>query len=259
MSTFPESLKSWRKARRCSQLDLAMEANVSSRHISFLETGRARPSPEMILRLGDALGLPLAARNQMLTLAGFAARYPARKWEAADMAPIRAAMEHTLAGHAPYPAIALDRVWTVVRMNGPAKLLFAPLSVSEGDSMLDLVMSDALPPLVENWPEVAHHSAQRLRTESAAQGGVAALDRAAAHLSQAPAPDAPFTGPVVPTIYRMGPMRLSMFTTIAQFGTPEDLTLDDLKIELFFPADTETADALRALWAASATDGGATQ
>lgn len=259
MSTFPESLKSWRKARRCSQLDLAMEANVSSRHISFLETGRARPSAEMILRLGDALGLPLAARNQMLTQAGFAARYPARQWEAEDMAPIREAMEHTLAGHAPYPAVALDRLWTVVRMNGPAKMLFAPLKVEEGDSMLDLVTSDALPPLVENWPEVAHHSAQRLRTESAAQGGVEALDRAAANLSEAPLPDTAATGPVVPTIYRMGPMRLSMFTTIAQFGTPEDLTLDDMKIELFFPANGETAATLRALWAASSTDAAARQ
>lgn len=259
MSTFPESLKSWRKARRCSQLDLAMEANVSSRHISFLETGRARPSAEMILRLGDALGLPLAARNQMLTQAGFAARYPARQWEAEDMAPIREAMEHTLAGHAPYPAVALDRLWTVVRMNGPAKMLFAPLKVQEGDSMLDLVTSDALPPLVENWPEVAHHSAQRLRTESAAQGGVEALDRAAAKLSEAPLPDTAVTGPVVPTIYRMGPMRLSMFTTIAQFGTPEDLTLDDMKIELFFPANGETAATLRALWAASSTDAAARQ
>lgn len=188
MSTFPESLKIWRKTRRCSQLDLALEANVSSRHISFLETGRARPSAEMILRLGEALSLPLTARNQMLTQAGFAARYPARKWDAADMAPIRAAMEHTLAGHAPYPAIALDRLWTVVRMNAPTRMLFAPLNVGEGDSMLDLVMSDALPPLVENWPEVAHHSAQRLRTESAAQGGVAALDRAANHLSRTPLP-----------------------------------------------------------------------
>ena len=152
MSTFPESLKTWRKVRRCSQLDLAVEANVSSRHISFLETGRARPSPEMILRLGDALGLPLAARNQMLTQAGFAARYPARRWDAKEMAPIREAMEYTLAGHVPYPAIALDRLWTLVRMNGPAKMLFAPLSIAEGDSMLDLLMSDALPPLVENCP-----------------------------------------------------------------------------------------------------------
>ena len=259
MSTFPESLKSWRKARRCSQLDLAMEANVSSRHISFLETGRARPSPEMILRLGDALQLPLAARNQMLTQAGFAARYPARRWEAADMAPIREATDHTLAGHAPYPAIALDRLWTVVRMNGPARMMFASLAVEEGDSLLDLVTSDALPSHIENWPEVAHHSAQRLRTESAAQGGVEALDRAAAKLSEAPEPDSPATGPVVPTIYRMGAMRLSMFTTIAQFGTPEDLTLDDMKIELFFPADAETADILRALWAASASDAAATQ
>lgn len=175
------------------------------------------------------------------------------------MAPIREAMEHTLLGHAPYPALVLDRLWTVVRMNGPAQMLFAPLNVVEGDSMLDLVTSDALPPLVENWPEVAHHSAQRLRTESAAQGGVDVLDRAAAKLSEAPHPEVLATGPVIPTIYRLGPMRLSMFATIAQFGTPEDLTLDDLKIELFFPADADTGATLKSLWAASSTDAAATQ
>lgn len=245
MADFPEALKEWRKTRRFSQLELASEANVSARHIAFLETGRARPSPAMIGRLGDALRIPLAARNQMLALAGFAARYPGRKWDAEEMAPVRAAVGHTLQRHAPYPAIAVDRLWSVIRMNAPAKALFGVLGLAEGGSLLDLMLSEALPQLIENWPEVAHHAAQRLRTESAAQGGVPQLERAADKLASTPAPGKPNIGPVVPTVYRTGATRLSLFAIIAQFGTPEDLMLDDLKIELFFPADAETEKVLR--------------
>lgn len=247
MTDFRDVLKVWRRTRRFSQLELAVEANVSARHIAFLETGRARPSAAMIGRLGEALQIPLAARNQMLTLAGFATRYPARQWDASEMAPIRAALEHTLEQHAPYPGIAIDRMWNVVRLNRPAQLLFGQLGMVEGSSLLDLMSSDALPPLIENWPDVAHHAAQRLRTESAAQGGVVKLDRLAEKLAAAPGGSGTPIGPVTPTIYRTGTMRLSLFAIIAQFGTPEDLALDDLRIELFFPADTETEQALRAM------------
>jgi transcriptional regulator with XRE-family HTH domain len=249
MTDFPDALKVWRRTRRFSQLELAAEANVSARHIAFLETGRARPSPAMIGRLGEALQIPLAARNQMLTLAGFATRYPARQWDASEMAPIRAALEHTLEQHAPYPGIAIDRMWTVVRLNRPAKFLFGQLGMVEGSSLLDLMASDELPPLIENWPDVAHHAAQRLRTESAAQGGVTNLDRLAEKLAAVPGGSGKPIGPVTPTIYRTGTMRLSLFAIIAQFGTPEDLALDDLKIELFFPADPETEQTLRAMQA----------
>jgi transcriptional regulator with XRE-family HTH domain len=247
MTQFPQTLKTWRKARHLSQLDLALEADVSARHISFLETGRARPSREMIGRLGDAMHLPLATRNQMLTHAGFAPRYAARQWDAAEMAPIRAALDHTLLSHAPYPAFAVDRLWNVLRLNDPAAKLFGLLGITEGTALLDLITSDVLPQFIENWPEMAHHSAQRLRTESASQGGVPELDAAADYLSKEPAPDTQSNGPVISTIYNAGPLRLSLFSTIAQFGTPEDITLDDLKIELFFPADTKTAEVLRNL------------
>lgn len=247
MNTFPQALKSWRKSRRFSQLDLAVEADVSSRHISFLETGRSRPSRDMILRLCDALQLPLVARNQMMTHAGFAARYPGRNWTAPDMAPIREAVDHMLQRHNPFPAFALDKVWTVFRLNRSAQALFGLLDLQEGDSLLDLMLSDVLPGLVENWPDVAHHAAQRLRTESAAQGGVPLLDAAAAKLSATPAPEDMSDAPVVPMILRLGDHRLSLFGTIAQFGTPDDLTLDDMKIELFFPADQMTRDYLVAM------------
>lgn len=163
------------------------------------------------------------------------------------MAPFSAALEHTLERHAPYPAIAADRLWTVIRMNRPAQVLLGQLGITEGCSLLDLMASDHFPSLIENWPEVAHHSAQRLRTESAAQGGVPQLDRVAAKLLSASAFNQALAGPVVPTIYRAGGMRLSLFAIIAQFGTAEDLVLDDLKIELFFPADAETERALRTM------------
>ena len=243
MSDFPGTLRTWRKARRLSQLDLAGEADVSARHISFLESGRSQPSREMIARLSDALTLPLDARNQMLTHAGFAARYPSRAWDDADMAPIRAAVRHTLHAHAPYPALAVDRLWTVIDLNAPATQLFGALGLAAGGSLLDLMMSDDAPTLIENWPDVAHHACQRLRTESAAQGGVPALDRVADHLGLVAGRTQVPTGPVIPTIINTGGLRLSIFATIAQFGTPEDVALDDLKVELYFPADAET-DAL---------------
>ena len=249
MTQFPQTLQRWRKVRRFSQLDLAGEAGVSARHIAFLETGRSRPSAAMVARLGAALGLPLAARNQMLTLAGFATRHPGRGWDDAAMAPVRAAIDHVLARHAPWPALAVDRRWRVTAMNPPARVLFGTLGVVAGSSLIDLLLSPTLPPLIENWPEVAHHAAQRLRTESAAQGGVAELDAAADVLGRVPGGGAA-AGPVVPTIYRMGDVRLSLFAILAQFGTPDDVTLDDLKIELYFPADAASDAALRAMTAA---------
>jgi transcriptional regulator with XRE-family HTH domain len=245
MSQFPQTLKTWRNARRLSQLDLALHANISARHISFLESGRARPSRDMVTRLSDALQLPLATRNQMLTDAGFAPRYPNRNWDDAEMAPIRAAIDHMLTAHAPYPAIAIDRRWTVFKMNRPAEKLFAMLGVTIGTSLVDLMTSDRIIAFIENWPEVARHAAQRLRTESAAQGGVPAFDRAVEKLASVPHTDEPNLKAVIPTIYRSADMRLSLFATVTQFGTPEDLALDDFKIEMFFPADAETEAILR--------------
>ncbi len=248
MNQFPEALKDWRARRRFSQLELAVQADVSARHIAFLETGRARPSAAMIGRLADALQIPMHERNQLLTLAGFAARYPGRQWNDPEMAPVRRAVERTLTQHAPYPAIAVDRLWTVMLMNGPARMLFGEVGLVEGGSLLDLMVSDRLPPMIENWPDVAHHAAQRLRIESASLGGVAQLDRAVEKLAAVPGATTARTGPVVPTIYRSGTMRLSLFALIAQFGTPEDLLLEDMKIELFFPSDDQSDKALRAVW-----------
>lgn len=245
MTTFSDQLRTWRKHRRLSQLDLALQANVSARHISFLETGRARPSRDMIAHLGTVLTLPLDAINQMMLAIGFAPQFPKTPLDAAAMAPVQAAVRWMLDRHAPYPGIALDRMWTIRMLNAPARAMFAPLGVSEGSSLLDLTTSNLMPQLIENWPEVAHHSAIRLRAESVAAGGIPKLDAAAAILAAQADPDASTTSPIMPTIYRIGDQRFSLFGTIAQFSTIADETLDDFKIELFFPADSATKAALQ--------------
>jgi len=247
MTQFSDLLRQWRRTRRLSQLDLALQANVSARHISFLETGRARPSREMIVQLGEALTIPLPARNQMLAAMGFTPRYAARTWDEAAMAPIRRAIDRTLDNHAPFPGIAIDRLWRLTRMNAPAQKMFGMLGLTEGSSMLDMLRNPQLWDMVENWPEIAHHSMLRLRTESTAQGGVLELDAAATFLATH-AKSGPDIGPTVPTVFRFGDQQLSMFGTIAQFGSPEDATLAELKIELFFPADTTTEQALVAMF-----------
>ncbi|MBD3765634.1 MAG: transcriptional regulator [Rhodobacterales bacterium] len=207
----------------------------------------------MVLRLAEALDLPLAERNHFLVQAGFAPRYPARAWDDAAMAPIRAAVAHMLDRHAPWPGIAIDRLWRVTDLNAPARALFGAFGVGVGGSILDMMLSEALPTAVENWPQVAAHAARRLRTESAAQGGVAELDRAAERLAAAGADVSP-GAPVIPTVIRAGGARLVLFATIAAFGTAEDVTLDAFRVELFFPGDDATATALRGL-AAGATAG----
>ncbi len=201
----------------------------------------------MIARLSEALSLPLATRNLMLTNAGYTPSYTRRSWDDEEMAPIRAALSHTLTNHAPYPAFAIDRMWKVLQMNTVAEQLFGVLDVTVGDSLIKLLLSETLPDFVENWPEVAHHTAVRLRTESASQGGITLFDETANKLTQTSYAIPERSGPVLPAIYKVGDLRLSLFTTIAQFGTPEDITLDDVKIELFFPTDVETDEVLRAM------------
>lgn len=244
MDSFARTLKDWRKTRRMSQLDLALTAEVSSRHISFLETGRARPSRAMIARLGDALQMPLAPRNAMLLQAGFAPLYPSRAWEDTAMAPVRAAVDHTLQRHAPYLGTAIDRLWRILQMNAPAARLFGGLGLTTGDSLLEAMTGPHLPQVIVNWPDVAHDAAQRLRLESLAQGGVSELDRAADHLGRVQGQSAQGQGPFMPITFKLGELCLSLFATIAQFGTATDLTLHDLRIELYFPADAATRNLL---------------
>ncbi len=231
-----------------SQLDLALAAEVSARHISFLETGRARPSPEMIMHLSDVLEVPTDGCNQMLQAVGFVPRYPARPLDDGAMAPVRQAVRWTLERHAPYPGLAMDRLWQLVAVNGPATRLFAPFGMAVGDSMLDLVTSPLMRDVVENWGEVAYYTMLRLRAESSNAGGIPELDKAIAALKpQVQIPETTSSLPTIPTVYTWGTQRLALFGTIAQFSTVNDETLEDLKVELFFPADSASATLLKNL------------
>ena len=247
--SFGVMLKNWRGQRRLSQLELGLAANVSARHISFLETGRARPSRTMVLALSETLEVPRTKRNALLNAAGFAQAYSARSLDAEEMTYVRAAMDWTLERHAPFPALAFDRHWHIVRANPVAAAMLDPMGLHQGDSLLDALLSDG--PFIEaldNRDEVTRHLITRLKTEIAHLGGDDVLERAAAALSATlpddgePTPDA--LPAVIPARYRMDGVVLSLFSTISQFGSTEDITLADLKIEMMFPADAATRQIL---------------
>ncbi|MEM1315000.1 MAG: helix-turn-helix domain-containing protein [Pseudomonadota bacterium] len=247
---FGAELRSWRTRRRLSQLDLGLEAEVSARHISFLETGRARPSRDMVLRLAEHLSVPRAERNRLLTAAGLAPAYGERPLTEPEMAHVRAAVDWMLERHAPYPAFAVDRAWRLVRLNGPAERLFGAVGLGPGDGLAAaLAGNPAVRGALENLDEVAAHALARLRLENAHLGGDPELAAAIAALEAAlPAAAAGQDGAglrpaVIPARWRLGEAVLSLFSTLAQFGSAEDVALADLKIELMFPAD----DASRAL------------
>lgn len=250
MSDYGPLLKSWRAERRRSQLDLGLEASVSARHISFLETGRARPSRAMVIMLSEALDVPRSVRNQMLTAAGFAHAYRAHDPDTEAMAPVHAALDWTLSRHDPYPAFALDRLWRITAANRMAARMLAGLGVGIGDNVIAPVLGGGGAALFENWPEVARHMVHRLRTEAAHYGGEPELeawaDEIAAELGSKAWEAAP-ASPVIPARYRVGGQVLSLFSTLAQFGTAEDIALADLRIELMFPADDATRLTLEAL------------
>ena len=252
MEDFAAVIRGWRRKRHLSQLDLALSAEVSARHISFLESRRAKPSRQMVLRLAEVLEMPRRDRNMLLTSAGFASHYPSLPLDDAAMAQVRAAMEWMISRHAPYPALVMDRLWRLVAINAPAALLMGSLSIREGDSLLDVLCApDGLRRHIENWPEIGYHTMTRLRMESARAGGIAALDRAAQHLAGLPEianwRPPPQLPAVVPAIYRAGDLRLSLFSTFAQFSTAEDVALAEMKIEMMFPADPATESLLKAL------------
>ena len=248
---FGPALREWRQQRRMSQLDLGLSANVSARHISFLETGRARPSRSMVLQLCEELEVPRAARNRLLTAAGLAPAYGARGLSEDEMAPVRDAVDWMLQRHVPYPGMALDRHWHLVSLNTPAARLLGPLGLGAGASLLEaLAGHDGLRAAIANLDEVIRHTITRLRTESAHLGGDPVLDAAVARFAAEVGPEGRgemgVMPPVIPTRYRMGEVELALFSTLAQFGTAEDVALAELKIELMFPADETTRRLLEA-------------
>ncbi len=252
-TAFGDVLKEWRGARRMSQLDLGLAANVSARHISFLETGRSRPSRGMVLQLAETLDIPRAARNQLLNAAGFSAAYASGSMQDREMAPVTAAIERIVSRHDPYPAFLLDRHWRLAGANQSGALVTGGLGIGPDESLLDAMTEPGRgAAMIENWGEVALHMLARLRTESAHLGGDAILDAAIAILAGDPEiadrkDHAPLPA-VLPARYIIGGQRYSVFSVFAQFGSAEDIALADLRIEMLFPAD----EATRALFEAGA-------
>jgi transcriptional regulator with XRE-family HTH domain len=248
-------LREWRRRRRLSQLDLALEAGVSARHLSFLETGRSRPSREMVLQLAEQLDVPLRDRNQLLLAAGFAPAYGERGIDAPELEPVRAAIGLVLEGHEPYPAVVVDRWWDLVAANRGIDLFTAgaaPELLEPPVNVLRLALHpDGAARRILNLGEFRAHLLDRLRRHVAltADERLAALSEEVAGYP-APEPDHGATSGaeiVVPLRLRApgGGGELRLFSTIATFGTALDVTVAELAIEAFFPADAETAAALR--------------
>ncbi|HEY0846373.1 MAG TPA: helix-turn-helix transcriptional regulator [Noviherbaspirillum sp.] len=252
-------LREWRQRRRMSQLDLALEADVSTRHLSFMETGRAQPSREMVLRLAEQLDIPLRERNALLVAAGYAPVYPEHHLDDPLLEPARKAMELVLSGHEPYPALALDRHWNLVASNKAV----APLLDGVDPSLLTPpvnVLRLSLHPLgvaprIVNYRQWRTHLFERLRHQISISADPVLVDLMAeleaypepeGVMANAPAsPD--YAGVVVPLQFRTAAGILSFISTTTVFGTPVDVTLSELALESFFPADAETAAILRRL------------
>jgi transcriptional regulator with XRE-family HTH domain len=250
-------LREWRQRRRMSQLDLALEAGISSRHLSFIETGKSAPSRAMVLRLAEQLGVPLREQNRLLLAAGYAPAFSERPFDAPSLAAARRAVETVLTAHEPFPALAVDRHWTMVAANRAVAPLIAgvaPALAAPPCNVLRLSLHpDGLQRRIQNLAEWRSHILARLhrQVEATADAGLAALmdelrsyplPRAAA--GRAGVSD---SGDVcVPLVLDTPRGRLSFLSTTTVFGTPVDVTLAEIAVEAFFPADEATAEALRA-------------
>jgi transcriptional regulator with XRE-family HTH domain len=249
-------LREWRQRRHLSQLDLAIEANVSSRHLSFVETGRARPTSEMILRLAEHLDIPLRERNKLLLAGGFAPAYPEHGLAEPELAAVRAALSQVLTGHEPYPAAIVNRWWELVDANGSIAIFTqgaAEHLLEPPVNVLRLSLHpDGMAPRILNLAEWRAHLLGRLHRQAQATGDPAL---ASLHEELAAYPGGPSGGPVpdgtdvvVPLRYRAeSGVELSFISITAVVGTPLDITVEELAIESFYPADDATAAALPAL------------
>jgi len=244
-------LRQWRERRRLTQLDLALEADISPRHLSFVETGRAQPSREMLLHLSEALDIPLRERNTLLVAGGFAPMYREQRLDEPALAAACAAIDRVLAAQRPYPAFALDRHWNIAASNGAAPQLYEGVAeelLKPPVNALRLSLHPrGLAPRIANLPEWRAHLLARLyrQVELTADPALATLMTELSALAPAQ-PVAPEQHAVlVPLQIRSSLGLLSFFSTTTVFGTPVEVTLSELAIELFFPADEATAEALK--------------
>ena len=250
-------LREWRQRRRVSQLDLALDAEISPKHVSFIESGRAQPSREMILRLAEHLDVPLRERNTLLHAGGFAAIFAERSLDDPALAPARAAVDLVLKGHEPFPAIAIDRHWSLVAANSAIGFLMEGVDQSLLAPPINVLRVSLHPkglgPRIANFTEWRAHVLDRLRRQVDATND-AVLKDLLEELRAYPAPNdvqdshrppRDYAGVIVPFEIRTPTGILAFFGTTTVFGTPVDVTLSELAIEAFFPADEATARALR--------------
>jgi transcriptional regulator with XRE-family HTH domain len=258
-----ELLRAWRAKRRLSQLEVGLTAGVSARHLSFIETGRARASAELLVALADVLDMPLRERNALLLAGGFAPRYPEHALDAPGMAAMQRAITRVLDAHDPYPGVALDRHWNIVVANATASRLVAALPpelLAPQPNIFRLGLHPrgmaAFTANFEAWGRYMLRELQRLADSAIDPGASALLDEVRAYpnvqaLLARPAPPASPDELLVPCVLDLHGQRLSLFTTLATFGSPRDVTLAELTVELFYPADAATEAALRAMAAAA--------
>jgi transcriptional regulator with XRE-family HTH domain len=249
-------LREWRTRRNLSQLDLALDANVSARHLSFVETGRSRPSAAMVLHLAEQLEVPLRDRNGLLLAAGYAPVYGQRDLDEPAMGPVRDAIERVLAAHEPFPALVVDRHWGLVLANAPVGLVTAGVAGHLLEPPLNVLRlslhPEGLAPRIANLAQWRAHLLDRLARQSAASGDPA-LEALRAELAAYPGGGPAAAGdPVadaiaVPLRLRTAAGELAFISTVTTFGTATDITVAELAIEAFYPADEATARALRTL------------
>jgi transcriptional regulator with XRE-family HTH domain len=253
-----DHLRDWRKLRRMSQLDLALEAEISQRHLSFIESGRSTPSRDMLLHLAERLGVPLRERNPMLLAAGYAPLFAERSLDDPALKPARLAVDMVLKAQEPFPALAIDRHWTLIAANATIAPLLADVtekSLLEGPvNVLRLSLHPGgLAPHIVNLAEWRAHLLERLRQQIDTSGDpiLGALLKELQELSPGGNPAGEtkhdYAGIAVPLRLRTFAGTLSLISTTTVFGTPIDVTLSELAIESFFPADEETAAILRKL------------
>jgi len=249
-------LREWRRRRNLSQFELALRSAVSARHLSFLETGRARPSREMVLHLAERLDIPLRERNRLLLAAGFAPVFNERSLDEAELAPIRLALDRFLTAHEPYPAVAVDRHWNVVTANRGIRYVNSgvtpELRTPPMNALRIALHPKGLAPLISNLADWSGYLLARLRREIDATRdpqleslyeelvtypGVTEYD---------PSDQAELSDIMLTHQLRLNETQLELFCTITTFGTARDLTLAELTIIAFYPANPESADALAA-------------
>ena len=263
---FPNMLKKWRKMKRVSQLDFSLDAGISQKHLSFLESGRSKPSRDMVLTISEALDLSLRDKNHLLHAAGFAHVFNQRPLESQEMQAVQDALQMTLKHHEPYPALVADRNWDLLMANdaalrwiallGNPEELWQKVDPSGRKNVYRMTLSEfGMRPFIANWDVLAHHLMKRLQREMANDPdnevlielyndlmSMTQIDEASIELDYEDA-----FPPILATCFKLGQIELNVFSMISSFGTALDVTADEIRVETFFPADEFTKNFFESL------------